>query len=186
MTGTAMMSRSGRHSSPGASVSSRSSAARSFPQILSNCAARRGGARLMNAHDQLAIIEQQYDAPLLNRLISIAGVSQSKQNEFTRIIRHWAGLNYACYEDLRHHPSFKEIDDGLKRIREISSNLINCVDYYYVEYELWLAAADGDSITIGFDRVQAARSGISQIQEWAATAINNVKPKKLGRQATSR
>jgi len=140
----------------------------------------------MNAHDQLAIIEQQYDAPLLNRLISIAGVSQSKQNEFTRIIRHWAGLNYACYEDLRHHPSFKEIDDGLKRIREISSNLINCVDYYYVEYELWLAAADGDSITIGFDRVQAARSGISQIQEWAATAINNVKPKKLGRQATSR
>jgi hypothetical protein len=102
------------------------------------------------------------------------------------VIRHWAGLNYACYLELRHHPSFKEIEAGLKRIREISSSLIDCVDNYNLEYELWLAATDGDGSTIGFDRVQATRRGIYQIQEWAATAINNVKPKKLGRQATSR
>jgi hypothetical protein len=140
----------------------------------------------MNADDQLALIEQQYDAPLLNRLISIAGVSQGKENEFTRIIHHWAGLNYACYLELRHHPSFKGIQDELKCIRKISSNLIGYVDRYYTEYELWVAAADGESITVGFDRVQAAWRHIYQMQEWAVEAINNVNRKKLGRQSTSR
>lgn len=134
-------------------------------------------------------IERQYDAKLLTELMALAKIAPEQKSEFERIIKHWAGLNQACYEDHKRHPDFKQIEADLKKIRDFSRELGAKLDQYHVEYELWTVADDGDSggnPIHGFDRVQAARNEIALLQRWASEAAAVAAKKKRRKQRTSR
>jgi hypothetical protein len=126
-------------------------------------------------------VEAQYDGLLLDQLLLAASVGINYREEFARIIKHWAGLNYQCLFEIKRQPNYKVLQEKFRKIRRLVTELDTRLSDYYVQREIWIAADEGAA-----GDVSGAMNAISNIKDWARVAASNAAHQKLGPQEKSR
>ena len=126
-------------------------------------------------------VEAQYDGALLDQLLLAASVGINHREEFARIIKHWAGLNFQCLLEIKWQPTYKALQGKLRKSRQLATELDTLLSDYYVQREIWIAADEGAA-----GDVSGAMNAISNIKDWARVAASNAAHQKLGPQEKSR